>query len=298
MSSTILEINGLSKRYGNICALENLSIRVNKGSVFGLLGPNGSGKTTTLGILLGVINANTGTYSWFGNGTNDENRTKIGALLETPNFYPYLTAVRNLRIIGEIKHVQDIPARTEAVLKIVNLWDRKDANFKTFSLGMKQRLAIASALLSDPEVLVLDEPTNGLDPQGIAEIRQLINEVASRGKTIVLASHQLDEVEKVCSEVAILKKGKLIAHSLISDLVGATRQIVVRATDMDSLFQKMEKMTGVSSCIKSEDDVILSVDDSITGIQVNKYCFENGIVLSELRETRKSLEEQFLEITK
>ncbi len=298
MASTILEIKELSKRYGNLQALDRLSIQIEAGSVFGLLGPNGSGKTTTLGILLGVINANSGSYSWFGNGTLDVNRYRIGALLETPNFYPYLSAVRNLRIVGRIKRLKDIESQIERVLRAVNLWERKDATFKTFSLGMKQRLAIASALLSDPEVLVLDEPTNGLDPQGIAEIRNLIREVASRGKTIVLASHQLDEVEKVCTEVAILKKGKLIMHSPVAELIGATRQIVVIAEKTDQLKTLLSVMNGVSACVQTADGLVLTVSDQLTGQAINQHCFDNGIVLSGLKETRKSLEEQFLEITR
>ena len=163
MSNTILEIKGLSKKYRKVKALDQLNLTVEKGMIFGILGPNGSGKTTTLGILLGVINASGGNFSWFGNGEKDDNRERIGALLETPNFYPYLSAEKNLRIVARIKKLSNVEERIEKVLKSVNLFERKTSKFKTFSLGMKQRLAIASALLNDPEVLVLDEPTNGLD---------------------------------------------------------------------------------------------------------------------------------------
>ena len=163
MSNTILEIKGLSKKYRKVKALDQLNLTVEQGMIFGILGPNGSGKTTTLGILLGVINASGGNFSWFGNGEKDENRKRIGALLETPNFYPYLSAEKNLRIVARIKNLKNVEERIEKVLKSVNLFERRTSKFKTFSLGMKQRLAIASALLNDPEFLILDEPTSSLD---------------------------------------------------------------------------------------------------------------------------------------
>ena len=227
MSSIILQVNGLSKSYKDVKALDNLNLSVEQGTIFGLLGPNGSGKTTTLGILLGVIKQKSGSYSWFDNGHKTENRKKIGALLETPNFYPYLSAVRNLEIVAKIKNMNDPLPKIEAVLKEVNLFERKDSKFRTFSLGMKQRLAIASALLNDPEVLVLDEPTNGLDPQGIAEIRELILKIAGDNRTIIIASHILDEIEKVCTHVAILKFGKLIKQGTINEIIGAENYIII-----------------------------------------------------------------------
>ena len=296
--AAVLEIHNLSKNYGSVQALNKLSIQVEEGMIFGLLGPNGSGKTTTLGILLGVINASSGTFSWFDNGTNDVNRKRVGALLETPNFYPYLTAVQNLHLVAMIKQLDNVDSRIEMVLRAVNLFERKDSEFKTYSLGMKQRLAIASALLNDPEVLVLDEPTNGLDPQGIAEIRKLILDVGAQGKTILIASHQLDEVEKVCSDVAILKKGNLIRQSGIEDILGQSRQIVVASDGILALTKLMEALQGVQISEVKEQFLVLDVEGEITPAALNKYCFEKGIVLSQLRETRKTLEQQFLEITK
>lgn len=298
MNTAVLQIKGLSKNYGDVQALKDLTLVVEQGSVFGLLGPNGSGKTTTLGILLGVTNPTDGSFSWFDNGNKDENRKRIGALLETPNFYPYLTAVQNLKIVGKIKRLDNIENRIDRVLKIVNLFERKDSEFRTYSLGMRQRLAIASALLNDPEVLVLDEPTNGLDPQGIAEIRQLITEISKQGKTIFLASHQLDEVEKVCTEVAILKKGNLIRQSGINDVIGDSRQIVLKCEDMVKLKDIVLGIGGVSLAHEKDNLLIVDVEEEITAAGINKICFDKGIVLSELKETRKSLEEQFLEITK
>ena len=298
MSTTVLEINDLSKKYGKVRALNKLNLQVQQGTVFGILGPNGSGKTTTLGILLGVLNATSGKFSWFGNGHKNENRFRIGALLETPNFYPYLSAVRNLRIVGKIKGIDNVDVRIEKVLEIVNLLERKDSKFKTYSLGMKQRLAIASALLNDPEVLVLDEPTNGLDPQGIAEIRNLIVDIASKGKTIIIASHQLDEIEKVCTDVVILKKGIAIRQSGIENIIEHARQIILACDDNQKLSLALEAMKGVSIEKKEGKTITLGVTDNVTTKDVNKFCFEKGIVLTELKEVRKSLEDQFLEITK
>lgn len=298
MSEKILEINALSKRYKKVKALDQLNLSVERGMIFGILGPNGSGKTTTLGILLGVINASEGNFSWFGNGQHDENRKRIGALLETPNFYPYLDAVKNLKIVARIKQLDNVDHRIEKVLKSVNLFDRRNAKFKTFSLGMKQRLAIASALLNDPEVLVLDEPTNGLDPQGIAEIRALILEISKNGKTIVIASHQLDEIEKVCTDVVILKKGIAIRQSGIQDVIGTARQIIVGASDLTEIEKRLPTLAGVTLNSKNDKVIVLDVDEKISTQQINQYFFDNQIVLSELREVKKSLEHQFLEIIK
>lgn len=303
---TILEISNLSKDYKNLTALDNLNVKVEKGMVFGILGPNGSGKTTTLGILLGVLNASSGTFSWFENGTADTNRQRIGALLETPNFFPYLSAVQNLRIVAKIKGLDKVEQnldknfvtkRIESVLKTVELYERRKSKFKTFSLGMKQRLAIASALLSDPEVLVLDEPTNGLDPQGIAEIRSLIKEISKDGKTILIASHALDEIEKVCTDVVILKRGVAIRQSGVENVVEASRQVVVAAKDMDKLKVLAVVLEGVTIADDKKESVVLNIPETMSAQEVNQYFFDHGIVLSELKITKKSLEAQFLEIT-
>lgn len=279
-------------------ALDQLNLSVDRGMIFGILGPNGSGKTTTLGILLGVINASGGSFSWFGNGEKDENRTRIGALLETPNFYPYLSAEKNLHIVAKIKKLSNVEERIEKVLKSVNLFERKTSKFRTFSLGMKQRLAIASALLNDPEVLVLDEPTNGLDPQGIAEIRTLILDISKEGKTIIIASHQLDEIEKICTDVVILKYGVAIRQSGIQDIIGGARQIIVAARNLSEIETILPSIEGVTLNKLKDNQIVLDVNGNITTEQINQFFFNKGIVLSELREIRKSLEDQFLEITK
>ncbi|UKN03651.1 ABC transporter ATP-binding protein [Paracrocinitomix mangrovi] len=295
---SVLEIKDLSKNYGEIKALNKLNVEVKKGMVFGILGPNGSGKTTTLGILLGVLNQTSGSFSWFGNGDAVANRRRIGALLETPNFFPYLTAVQNLRIVGQIKEVEDVEPKIDRVLKAVNLHERRNSKFKTFSLGMKQRLAIASALLSDPEVLVLDEPTNGLDPQGIAEIRSLVKEIAADGKTILIASHQLDEIEKVCTDVVILKKGVVIAQSDVESILHSAKQIVIKSDKVEACKEIINNKEGIDLVSVNDGEMILSVAENISTADVNQLFFEKGVVLSELRIMKKSLEAQFLEITK
>ena len=298
MSSIILQVNSLSKSYKDVKALDNLNLSVEQGTIFGLLGPNGSGKTTTLGILLGVIKQKSGDYSWFNNGNKTENRKKIGALLETPNFYPYLSAVRNLEIVAKIKNVQDPLPKIESVLKEVNLYERKDSKFRTFSLGMKQRLAIASALLNDPEVLVLDEPTNGLDPQGIAEIRELILKIAGDNRTIIIASHILDEIEKVCTHVAILKFGKLIKQGTIDEIIGGENYIIISSNNMVELTKAVELDDEMSIFKSSEKEIIIKVNKDTTSDKVNQHFFDKGIVLSQLKVHSESLETQFLEIIK
>lgn len=270
--------------------------------IYGILGPNGSGKTTTLGMLLGVINANSGSFSWFGNGTKDENRKRIGSLLETPNFYPYLSAEQNLEITAKIKGVESAHTEIERVLKMVDLYDRKSSKFSTFSLGMKQRLAIASALIGSPEVLVLDEPTNGLDPKGIAEIRDLIIEIGNKGKTIIIASHILDEIEKVCTHCAILKNGKLLRTGTINEIIGNQENtlIKIRATDYKELEKIIENDAEISIYNKDAEhsSLIISVSKNKTPEQINRYFFDKGVVLSELIVYNESLENQFLNIIK
>src|SRR3989440_2823588 len=241
----ILSLTNITKFYGRIQALNNVSLDVPEGSVFGILGPNGSGKTTMLGIVMDVLKATNGSYKWFDEEPSPQHRKKIGTLLETPNFYHYLSGERNLRIAAEIKGhgLADIPD----VLKRVNLWERKDSKFNTYSLGMKQRLALASCLLGDPPVLVFDEPTNGLDPVGIAETRDLIKRLAKEGKTIILASHLLDEVEKVCSHVAVLQKGKLIVSGHVDDVLVNEDIVELSCADNQHLLTVLKDFTGSKS---------------------------------------------------
>jgi ABC-2 type transport system ATP-binding protein len=298
MSDIVLEINNLRKVYKDVVALEGLSFEVKRGQVFGLLGPNGSGKTTTLGILLGVLRPNGGTFSWFNNGSKDENRKNIGALLETPNFYPYLSAFDNLVVVAKIKGMENYDSRIDEVLQRVNLFERKKSKFKTFSLGMKQRLAIASAMLNDPEVLVLDEPTNGLDPEGIAEIRDLIKEIALSGKTIVIASHILDEIEKVCTHVAIMRKGKLLQMGELAEVMNQERLLLLKSANLKELKNAVERISSTKFLKIKEDEVMVSIADDFDPALLNKELANLGIYLSSLKEHRKNLESMFLEIIK
>ena len=300
MGNSILKINQLSKSYKTIKAVNELSLEVKEQMVFGILGPNGSGKTTTLGMLLGVINPQSGTYSWFDNGTKDANRKRIGSLLETPNFYPYLTAVQNLEISAKIKGVPNPSEDIFEALKTVDLFKRKDSKFSTYSLGMKQRLAIAATLLGDPEVLVFDEPTNGLDPQGIAEIRELIIDIGKKGKTILIASHILDEIEKVCSHCAILKEGNLVRTGTISEIIGNQESTLIKLStvNLEDIKKCIESDTGISLYKDLEDKIVISVSKERNTSELNKYFFDKGIVLSELSVYNETLENQFLEIIK
>jgi len=294
--SNILEITGLSKRFGKVKAVTDLHLTVSKGQVYGILGPNGSGKTTTLGMILDVVAPASGDFRWFGGEPKIEARKKIGAILETPCFYPYLTAVQNLRITAHIKQCsQD---RIEPVLKQVGLFERKDHKFKTYSLGMKQRLSIAAALLADPPVLILDEPTNGLDPQGIAEIRELIRDIAHQGKTIIMASHLLDEVQKVCTHFCVLRQGIKLHEGSVADILGETDHIEVASNNKSELKELLSKHDQISSITEEPGHLLLTVTDGFDASQLNQYCFEKGVTLKRLVTQTRSLEQEFLKILK
>jgi ABC-2 type transport system ATP-binding protein len=292
----ILTVENLYKNYGSVQALKNVSFSVPSGSVFGILGPNGSGKTTLLGIIMDVLKATKGTYRLFDAAPTADQRKQIGTLLETPNFYHYLSAQKNLEIAAAIKGVsiEDIPR----VLEIVNLTQRKDSKFSTYSLGMKQRLALASCLLGDPLVMVFDEPTNGLDPVGIAEIRELIKKLYLQGKTIIMASHLLDEVEKVCTHVAILKKGELITTGNVNEILANEDIVEIGSEDNKKLLLILKSLNNYSN-IKEADNLLqlfYPVGTANLG-EINKHCFNNGVVLNHLHLKKKSLEAKFFELT-
>jgi ABC-type multidrug transport system ATPase subunit len=291
---TILSTENLTKHYGRLKAVDNLSLTIKSGTVFGILGPNGSGKTTTLGMILDVIKSTSGSYKWFNEEPTKQQRMRIGAILETPIFYPYLTGAKNLEIVCEIKGIAK--ERIDVVLQQVGLFERRDDKFRTYSLGMKQRLSIASALLCDPEVMILDEPTNGLDPQGIADIRELIISIAKAGKTIVLASHLLDEVQKVCSDFCVLKSGKLVYSGNVSDVTKGEIAVEVKSTE--DLEPILSECAMVKSFIKQIDTYEVKLNDGFHAQELNQYCFDKGISLSHLVSLHKSLEKQFLEILK
>ncbi len=292
--SSVLSIKNLNKSFGRIHAVNDLNLEIPAGSVFGLLGPNGSGKTTTLGMLLGVVRPSSGEFSWFGESDALKARKSIGAILESPTFYPYLSAIDNLKIVAKIK---GLPlTNMDEVLNAVNLLERKDDKFKSYSLGMKQRLAIASAMLCDPRVLVLDEPTNGLDPMGIAEIRDIIRRIAAGGKTIILASHLLDEVQKVCSDFAILRNGKMIHSGKVSDRFNDLKVVEVSSADMQLLKEKILEYPGFVKLEEQDEKLSVTIKADSNTSDLNAYLFEKGLVLNHLTTRSKSLEEQFLEI--
>ena len=293
---TILQINNLSKNYGNIQAVKDVSFTVNKGEVYGILGPNGSGKTTTLAVVLGVLNANGGSYQWFDEPFSKLARRRIGSLIETPNFYPYLTLWENLKIVAKIKDAPD--EDINYALGVANLLKRKHTNFKHLSLGMKQRLSIASVLIGNPEVLVLDEPTNGLDPEGFAEVRDIIQSQAKEGKTIIIASHILDEVEKVCSHVAILKSGDLIANGRVGELLSSDETVFIKSEKMDELSEVLKDSNLIKNIYMADDDLAIVLNKDLRATDLNKFCFEKGFTLSKILVKKQSLEDQFLKLVK
>jgi len=294
----VLHVQHLTKHYGSLAALNDLDLIVEAGQVFGLLGPNGSGKTTLLASILDVIRPSSGTYTWFDGKAGPHVRRRIGALLETPNFYPYLNADQNLSIVAGIKNVPQ--TSFDSLLELVQLKDRRRSTFKTYSLGMKQRLALAACLIGDPDVLILDEPTNGLDPEGMIQIRKIILEIASRGKTILLASHILDEVEKICSHVAIIKNGKRLASgavgSILSDL--PTVEISAAQADMEKLLNLVNATTWIKKLQRNGTKLSMELNAGHLPRELNQLAFENGITLDHLVSKTRSLEVEFLEITK
>ena len=292
----VLELNNITKHYKTVTALNNVSFSVPEGSVFGILGPNGSGKTTLLGIILDILKPSAGSFLLLGKPADATIRKQVGTLLETPNFYHYLSGEKNLQIAAHIKGkgFNEI----DNVLQKVNLYQRKASKFNTYSLGMKQRLAIASCLLGDPQVLIFDEPTNGLDPNGIAEIRELIKKLAEEGKTIIMASHLLDEVEKVCTHVAIIKNGNLLTAGNVNEVLVTDEIIEVASDDLPALENVLRQMGGFSS-IKKQNSVLQLhfANGNVNAAAINKYCFEKSIALNHLQSKKKSLETKFLELT-
>lgn len=294
MEDTVLRIDKLSKRYGRIRAVDQLDLTVERGNVYGILGPNGSGKTTTLGMILSIINPDSGSYKWFGNTPSKEDRKRVGSIVEVPYFYPYLSGLQNLKLFADVKGASY--EGIDTALKIVDLTERKKSRFKTYSLGMKQRLAIAAAILGKPEVLILDEPTNGLDPQGIAEMRNLIHRIAQEGITIILASHLLDEVQKICSHVCVLEKGKNIFSGKVVDVLNESEQVEVGAEDIAAVELILKDFDKVESIEKENSKLLIQLSEGLSSVDLNKYLFEKGIVLSYLTTRKKTLEKHFLEL--
>ncbi|MFA6127061.1 MAG: ATP-binding cassette domain-containing protein [Bacteroidales bacterium] len=292
----ILETDSLDKSYGPVHAVNHLNLKVESGQVYGILGPNGSGKTTTLSMLMGIVRPDGGMYRWFGDQSGPAANKRIGALIETPNFYPYLNLVQNLRIVCRIKGVDE--KDIQRVLRLVNLHERSQSKFQTLSLGMKQRLALGSLLLGDPDVLVLDEVTNGLDPEGIAEVRTLIRQVASTGKTIILASHILDEVEKVCTHVIVLKLGSKLAEGEVDNLIKGKEIVVLSSDDPDQLGQALTGSSRVESFSREGEEYKVIIKEGTRPGDLSKELMDKGIVLTRLESRKNRLEDQFLELVK
>ncbi|MCY2687370.1 ABC transporter ATP-binding protein [Salinimicrobium sp. TH3] len=294
--STILRLNNLTKRFGPVTAVKDLSFSIEKGNVYGILGPNGSGKSTTLGIVLNVVNKTSGDFQWF-DGTQSTHQAlkKVGAIIERPNFYPYMTAAQNLELVCKIKNVA--PNNIDEKLELVGLLDRRYSKFRTFSLGMKQRLAIASALLNDPEILILDEPTNGLDPQGIHQIREIITRIASTGTTILLASHLLDEVEKVCTHVVIIRKGEKLYSGPVDQMNASFGFFELKASNEEKLLALLDSHPAFGKVIQKGELITAFLEEPLEPEALNTYLFENGLILSQLVKRKESLEEQFLLLT-
>lgn len=294
---TILSLKNLDKKYGKVHAVNNLSFDIQRGNVYGILGPNGSGKSTTLGIILNVVNRTSGEFSWFnGELSTHEALKKVGAIIERPNFYPYMTASQNLALICKIKGIS--PTKINEKLATVNLFERRDSKFSTFSLGMKQRLAIASALLNDPEILILDEPTNGLDPQGIHEIRQIIQHIATNGTTILLASHLLDEVEKVCSHVVVIRNGVRLYSGRVDEMTASKGLFELKvASNRNVLLSTLNEHPAIGKINEENETIIANLKSAVSATEINEYLFKKGIVLSHLVKRKPSLEQQFLDLT-
>ena len=291
-----LTVRNLSRNYGSLVALDGLNLEIEAGQVFGLLGPNGSGKTTLLAVLLDVLHPSGGSFTWFDGAEGEGVRRRIGALLETPNFYPYLNADQNLSIVASIKRVSNAPL--DGLLDLVQLKERRRSAYKTYSLGMKQRLALAACLVGDPDVLILDEPTNGLDPEGMVEVRHIIQKIAARGKTIILASHMLDEVEKICSHVAIIKKGRLLAAGAVGSILGDQPTVEAGAADSEKLIQVLSGFRPVRKITREAGRLVIELEPGGNPEELNRFAFEHGVVLDHLLLKRQSLEVEFLEITR
>ena len=290
----ILKTSSLSKNYGAIKAVQNLDLEISSGEVYGILGPNGSGKTTTLGMILGIINPSSGNYQWFDQISLKNALNRIGAIIELPTFYPYLSAMQNLKIITEIKGKgSDNILNT---LEKVGLAERRNNAFKTYSLGMKQRLALAAALVSEPEVMVLDEPTNGMDPQGIADIRNLILDIAASGTTIFLASHLLDEVQKICSHVAVLEKGRKIFDAPVDKILEGDEYIEVWAEDSELLHQLLREFKGLEDLSRERDKYIIKLSAGPTKKDLHKYLIDKGVYPTHFVSKSGTLESKFLEL--
>ena len=296
MEQTLLQLNQLSKSYGRLKAVDQLTITLKKGNVYGLLGPNGSGKSTTLGMVLNVVNPTSGSFQWYQGALDTHQALKqIGAIIERPNFYPYMTALQNLNLICKIK--QCSTDRIQEKLELVGLWERRHSKFRTYSLGMKQRLAIAAALVNDPELLILDEPTNGLDPEGIHQIRALITKIAEEGTTILLASHLLDEVEKVCNQVIVLKNGVKYYEGPVDGITQTYGYFELKAKNLEALESFLKEIDEVETVEKNTNGLKAVLNAPLASEELSEKLAKAQIFVTHLAKKKPSLEDQFLSLT-
>lgn len=294
---SVIETVELTKSYGRTLAVDAISFAVEPGQIFGFLGPNGSGKTTTIGLLLGIITPTSGRFRLFGGGTQAElhqARRRIGATLEYPNFYPYLSGRDNLRIVANVKGraASDI----DRVLDLVGLTGRQSQAFRKYSLGMKQRLALAATMIGDPELIILDEPANGLDPEGMREIRQIIKDLGEAGKTIFLSSHLLWEVERTCTHVAIIKKGRLLRTASVREITSGNVFVGLQAADTATLRDVVAEYPPAISVSLDDDTVVVELERPDLAA-LNRFVVERGLYLSHLAERPRTLEDAFMELT-
>jgi ABC-type multidrug transport system ATPase subunit len=291
----VLETRGLGKRYGErIVAVDQLNMRVRRGEVYGFLGPNGAGKTTTLRMLLGLIRPTSGSAVVLGAAPGaPDGLARVGALVETPAFYPFLSGRDNLRLLA--RHAGVLETRIPGVLQEVDLTGRAGDRFATYSLGMKQRLGVAGALLKDPELLILDEPTNGMDAAGMAEMRTFISGLGQSGRTVLLSSHLMGEVEQVCDRVGVIRSGRLVGEGTLDELRGQAG-LRVRAEPL-ALAQRVLAALAPVERVAVSDDALLLTAEPTAAARINRALVEAGVAVSELRQERASLEQVFLELT-
>ncbi len=296
-AAPVIETTDLSKRFGSVLAVDRLSLRVERGGVFGLLGSNGSGKTTTIGMLLGLVEPSGGSIHLFGNaqpGVRPADLHRIGAIVETPSFYPYLSGRDNLRYFQGISG-RSVAGEVDRLLDLVELAPSAGRKFSTYSLGMKQRLGVAYALLGDPDLVFLDEPTNGLDPAGVAEVRELVKALGEDGRTVVLSSHMLAEVEQVCQRVAIISRGRLLAQGLVEDLVRSQGVMRLRTNDdhrassvlTASPFAHDVSLDGTGILVRTDEEPWM----------LTRLLAEHGVYVAEMTPVQTTLEQYFLEVT-
>jgi ABC-2 type transport system ATP-binding protein len=293
-----LSLHGLTKRYGDRPAVDSLDLELPAGSVTGFVGPNGAGKTTTIRMLLGLVARDGGAGTVLGHGIDDREAylPQVGALIEGPAFYPALTARRNLQVLARAGGLP--PERVPAVLGLVGLAERADDQVRSYSLGMKQRLGIAAALLPRPRLMILDEPTNGLDPSGIKEIRTLLRDLAAQGTTVLVSSHLLSEVQTICDRVVLIDRGALVFQGTIHELLASRDSVVIAAPEHQAdLPRLLAALQGAGLPVVAEDAVARVTLEPARAAQINLLAFETGILLARLETESASLEDAFFAAT-